>query len=84
MLNKRDIEELKRELERSIGKTIVLRYNYNRVKGVNKGSCCTYIIENVYSNYLVLRKVINENIGLIESYTFVDILSGFVDIIDIR
>ena len=33
MINKRDIEILKSKLEQSIGKTIILRYNYNKTKG---------------------------------------------------
>ncbi|BDC00679.1 Veg family protein [Clostridium perfringens] len=84
MINKKDIENLKSKLEQSIGKTIILRYNYNKTKGSKKGYVCTYIIESVCRNLLVLRKVIKGNIGLIESYTFADILSGFVEIVDIK
>ncbi|EJT6171447.1 hypothetical protein QTI99_10340 [Clostridium perfringens] len=84
MINKKDIENLKSKLGQSIGKTIILRYNYNKTKGVNKGYIGTYIIENVCRNLLVLRKVIKGNIGLIESYTFTDILNGFVEIVDIK
>lgn len=84
MINKKDIENLKSKLEQSIGKTIILRYNYNKTKELKKGYVCTYIIESVCRNLLVLRKVIKGNIGLIESYTFADILSGFVEIVDIK
>lgn len=35
-------------------------------------------------NLLVLRKVKNEDIGLRESYTFAEILSGFIEIVDIK
>ncbi|CAJ1611181.1 Veg family protein [Clostridium perfringens] len=84
MINKRDIEILKSQLEQSIGKTIILRYNYNKKKESKKGYVCTYIIESVCRNLLVLRKVKNEDIGLRESYTFAEILSGFIEIVDIK
>ena len=82
MFNKKDIELLKKRLMREYGKTIVIRCNYN--KGTNKNEIKEFIIENVSENVLILRRRINKNIGLIESYTFVDILSGSIDIIDIR
>ncbi|HDN2514133.1 TPA: hypothetical protein P1K40_000315 [Clostridioides difficile] len=84
MISKYEIEDLKRELESKLGKTIIIRYNGYKLKGQSKGSIREYIIECVYSNVLVLRKVINSNIGLLESYTFVDILSGFIEIIEIE
>lgn len=84
MISKCDIDDLKRELELKLGKTIIIRYNGYKLKEKCKGSMREYIIECVYSNVLVLRKVINSNIGLLESYTFVDILSGVIEIIEIR
>lgn len=82
MFDKNDIESLKRKLELKVGKTIILRYNDSKKRASNKGLVTTYIIEDVCKNVLVLRKVINENIGVLESYTFVEILSGSVEIID--
>lgn len=84
MIYKKDIEDLKNRLEQSIGKTIIIKYNYSKAKGEKKGEVITYTIENICSNLLILRKVIKDDIGLIESYTFVDILSGFIEIIDIK
>ncbi|WP_394883845.1 Veg family protein [Clostridium tertium] len=81
MFNKKDIELLKKRLIIECGKTIVIRCNHN--KGTNKNEIKEFIIENVSENVLILRRI-NKNIGLIESYTFVDILSGSIDIIDIR
>lgn len=82
MFNKEDIELLKKRLMMECGKTIVIRCNPN--KGINRSESKEFIIENVSKNLLILRKQINKNIGVIESYTFVDILSGAIDIIDIR
>lgn len=42
------------------------------------------IIESVSNNILVLQKIINKNIALIESYTFLDILIGYIEILDIK
>lgn len=84
MFYKSDIENVKKKLEQSIGKNIVFRYNYSKSKKSNKYIVYEGVIENVYSNVLVLRKFINGNIGLIESYTFMDILSGLVEIVEIK
>lgn len=83
MFSKSDIENLKKKLELMVGKTIIFRYNYNKVKGKKKGVIYEGVIENISSNIVVLRKNINGNIGVIESYTFVDILSGTMEIIDV-
>ncbi|MDM1009527.1 Veg family protein [Clostridium perfringens] len=80
MFSKSDIESLKRELEQLVGKNIIFRYNYNK----SKEKQFEGIIEAVSNNVLVVRKSINENIGLIESYTFVDLLSGDMEIIDMK
>ncbi|MGX4601419.1 Veg family protein [Faecalimicrobium sp. JNUCC 81] len=84
MISKCELDDLKRELELKLGKTIIIRYNGYKLKGKCKGAIREYIIEYVYSNVLVLRKVINSNMGLLESYTFVDILSGVIEIIEIK
>lgn len=83
MFSKSDIENLKKKLELMVGKTIIFRYNYNKVKGKKKGVIYEGVIENISSNIVVLRKNINGNIEVIESYTFVDILSGTMEIIDV-
>lgn len=83
MFSKSDIENFKKKLELMVGKTIIFRYNYNKVKGKKKGVIYEGVIENISSNIVVLRKNINGNIGVIESYTFVDILSGTMEIIDV-
>lgn len=83
MFSKSDIENLKKKLELMVGKIIIFRYNYNKVKGKKKGVIYEGVIENISSNIVVLRKNINGNIEVIESYTFVDILSGIMEIIDV-
>lgn len=84
MFSKNDIENLKNKLEQLVGKKIIFRYNYTQYKKMEKTKECEGIIESVSNNVLVLRRIINENIGIIESYTFIDILSGVVEIIDIK
>lgn len=81
MFSKSDIESIKEELGKCIGKKIIFRYDYGKSK---KDVVYEGVIENVSSNVLVLRRFINENIGLIESYTFIDILSGIMEIIEIK
>lgn len=84
MFYKSDIENVKKKMGQSIGKNIVFRYNYSKSRKSNKDIVYEGVIENVSSNVLILRKFINGNIGLIESYTFIDILSGIVEIIEIK
>ncbi|MDB1934007.1 Veg family protein [Clostridium tertium] len=82
MVNKEDIELLKKRLVRELGRTIVIRCNNK--KGSNGNKSKEFTIEQVSKNVLILRRRINKNIAVIESYTFVDILSGSIDIIDIK
>lgn len=84
MFSKNDIEDLKNKLEKLVGRTITFRYNYTKSKRIEKIKECEGSIEGISSNVLVLRKSINENISIIESYTFIDILSGIIEIIDIK
>lgn len=84
MFYKSDIESIKRNLEPAIGKNMIFRYNYSKSKKSKNSLVYTGVIEGLSENFLVIRKIINENIGLIESYTFIDILSGVVEIIEIK
>lgn len=84
MFYKSDIESIKKNLEPSIGKNMIFRYNYSKSKKSKNSLVYTGVIEGLSDNFLVIRKIINENIGLIESYTFIDILSGVVEIIEIK
>lgn len=84
MFNKNDIENLKNDLERLLGKTIPYRYNCTKLKSGSEKQEFEGIIESISTDTVILRKLINENIGVIESYKLIDILSGIVKIIDVK
>lgn len=84
MISKYDIEKLRNKLELELSKIIILRDNYKKSKGTNGNLVGEYIIEGVHSNVLVLRRVMNDNTRVIETYKFTDILSGAVEILDIK
>ncbi len=84
MISNYDIEELRSKLELELRKIIILRDNYKKSKVDNTNLVREYIIEDIHRNIIVLRKVINDNTGVIETYKFTDILSGCVEIVDIK
>ncbi|HBC2029596.1 TPA: hypothetical protein I9Z65_001481 [Clostridium perfringens] len=84
MFNKNDIENLKNDLEQLLGKTITYRYNCTKLKSGREEQEYEGIIESISTDTVILRKLINENIGVIESYKLIDILSGIVKIIDVK
>lgn len=84
MFNKNDIENLKNDLEQLLGKTITYRYNCTKLKSEREEQEYEGIIESISTDTVILRKLINENIGVIESYKLIDILSGIVKIIDVK
>ena len=75
-----DLECIKNEFEEKIGKKVIIK-NHNKVRGKEGKKIYIYTIEGVYCNIVALKREINQNIGVIESYTFVELLNKEVEII---
>ncbi|WP_338595453.1 Veg family protein [Clostridium baratii] len=73
-----DLECIKNELEEKIGERVIIK-SHNKVRGKERDKI--YTIEGVYCNIVALKREINPNIGVIESYTFVELLNKEVEII---
>lgn len=73
-----DLECIKNEFEEKIGEKVIIK-NHNKVRGKEKNKI--YTIEGVYCNIVALKREINQNIGIIKSYTFVELLNKEVEII---
>ncbi|OPF50992.1 hypothetical protein BH721_00430 [Clostridium baratii] len=73
-----DLERIKNEFEEKIGEKVIIK-NHNKVRGKEKNKI--YTIEGVYCNIVALKREINQNIGIIKSYTFVELLNKEVEII---
>ncbi len=84
MFTKNDVENLKNDLDQLLGKTITYRYNCSKSKGGREEKEYEGIIESISTDALILRKLINENIGVIESYKLIDVLSGIMEVIDVE
>ena len=75
-----DLECIKNEFKEKIGKRVIIK-NQNKVRGKEGNKIYIYTIEGVYCNIVALKREINKNIGVIESYTFVELLNKEVEII---
>ncbi|MBS6007044.1 MAG: hypothetical protein KIB43_08800 [Clostridium baratii] len=75
-----DLECIKNEFKEKIGKRVIIK-NQNKVRGKEGNKIYIYTIEGVYCNIVALKREINQNIGVIESYTFVELLNKEVEII---
>ncbi|CUQ02100.1 Veg family protein [Clostridium baratii] len=73
-----DLERIKNEFEEKIGEKVIIK-NHNKVRGKEKNKI--YTIEGVYCNIVALKREINQNIGIIKSYTFAELLNKEVEII---
>ncbi|WP_317412084.1 hypothetical protein [Clostridium baratii] len=78
MHRENDLECIKNEFKAKISERVIIK-SHNKVRGKEKDKI--YTTERVYCNIVALKREINPNIGVIESYTFVELLNKEVEII---